>query len=58
MNDRLTDNPTVINAMQRHRSIRRYRPDSIPDELLQQILEAGIRASSSGNMQAYSIIIT
>jgi nitroreductase len=41
-----------------HRSIRRYRPDPIPDETLNEILHAGTRASTSGNMQIYSIIVT
>jgi len=49
---------TVIEAMQRHRSIRAYKPDPVADELLNEILEAGVRASSSGNMQTYSIIVT
>lgn len=41
-----------------HRSIRRYKPDPVPDDLLEQALAAGLRASSSGNMQTYSIIVT
>lgn len=41
-----------------HRSIRRYRPDPVPDDVLRRVLEAGVRASSSGNMQAYSIVVT
>lgn len=41
-----------------HRSIRKYKPDSVPEELLNRVLEAGIRASSSGNMQSYSIIVS
>jgi nitroreductase len=49
---------TVIEAMHNHRSIRSYRPDPVPEELLTELLEAGIRASSSGNMQTYSIIVT
>jgi len=44
--------------MHRHRSIRKYKPDQVPDELIRTILAAGIRASSSGNMQTYSIIVT
>lgn len=48
----------VIDAIHSHRSIRRYKSDPIPDGLLDEILSAGIRASSSGNMQAYSIILT
>lgn len=48
----------IIEAIQRHRSIRQYRPDPVPEALLREILAAGIRASSSGNMQTYSIIVT
>jgi nitroreductase len=47
-----------FNLINNHRSIRRYRPDPVPDELLWQALAAGPRASSSGNMQTYSIIVT
>jgi nitroreductase len=49
---------SVIETIHQHRSIRKYKPDDIPQDLLQEILEAGIRASSSGNMQSYSIIVT
>lgn len=52
MNLELTD---VIHG---HRSIRKYEDREISQELLDEILEAGIRASSSGNMQSYSIIVT
>ncbi|WP_374688940.1 nitroreductase family protein [Promineifilum sp.] len=48
----------TIDAIHHHRSIRRYRPDLVPDDLLTEILAAGVRASSSGNMQSYSIIVT
>jgi len=41
-----------------HRSIREFRPDAVPDALLAEILHAATRASSSGNMQTYSIIVT
>jgi len=41
-----------------HRSIRRYRPDPVPPDVLSQILEAGTRASTTGNMQVYSMIVT
>ena len=49
---------TTIKQIHAHRSIRKYKPDLIPGDLLTKILEAGIRASSSGNMQTYSIIVT
>ena len=48
----------TLDLIHRHRSIRRYRPDPVPDDLLTELLEAGTRASSSGNMQSYSIIVT
>jgi nitroreductase len=41
-----------------HRSIRKYKPDPVPEPVLARILEAASRASSSGNMQPYSIIVT
>ena len=41
-----------------HRSIRKYKPEPISDDTLRQILEAGIAASNTGNMQVYSMIVT
>lgn len=41
-----------------HRSIREYEDREVSQDLLDKILEAGIRATSSGNMQTYSIIVT
>ena len=49
---------TVIDQIHQHRSIRKYKPDPVPDQILSEILEAGIRTSSSGNMQTYSIIVS
>ncbi len=41
-----------------HRSIRKYKSDEISEGLLMRILEAGSRASTTGNMQLYSIIVS
>ncbi|MDA3929576.1 MAG: nitroreductase family protein [Prolixibacteraceae bacterium] len=41
-----------------HRSIRKYKDRVISDQLLHEIIEAGCRASTTGNMQVYSIINT
>ena len=41
-----------------HRSIRSYKPDPVDESLLTEVLSAGVRASSSGNMQTFSIIVT
>ena len=48
----------LIEEINKHRSIRSYKPDPVPEDLLATILDAGIHASSSGNMQTYSIIVT
>jgi nitroreductase len=48
----------MINTLLNHVSIRKYQDKPVPSELLQSVLEAGIRASTTGNMQVYSIIAT
>ena len=42
----------------KHRSIRRFRPTPIPEEVLTECLEAASRASTCGNMQLYSLVVT
>lgn len=48
----------MINTIFKHRSIRKFRSTAIPEEVLNEILEAGTRASTCGNMQLYSLIVT
>lgn len=48
----------MIKEIKDHRSIRKFKDESIAPEVLQTILEAAIRASTCGNMQCYSIIVT
>lgn len=48
----------LLEAIRQHRSIRKYRPDPVPESLLTELLETGLRASSSGNMQAFSVVVT
>lgn len=45
-------------SLGKHRSIRKFRPDPISPEVLKDILEAASRASTTGNMQLYSLIVT
>ena len=40
------------------RTIRKYAQRDIDNELLERLLMAGTRASTTGNMQVYSIIVT
>jgi len=44
---------TVMEAIQRRRSIRQFKPDPVPDELINQMLEAARLAPSGGNRQPW-----
>ena len=46
------------NVLLKHRSIRKYRSTPIPEEVLHECLEAAARASTCGNMQLYSLVVT
>lgn len=48
----------MIPVISNHKSIRKYKTTQIPDEILNEILTAGTRASNTGNMQLYSIVVT
>ncbi len=48
----------MINTILNHKSIRKYSEKKIEKNILNRILQAGIRASNTGNMQAYAIIVT
>jgi FMN reductase (NADPH) len=49
---------TTIDLIYQHGSVRHFRPDPVSRELVQEIVAAGQRASSSSNLQAYSVIAT
>jgi len=38
-------------------SVRRFKPDPIPDDVVKEILEAGVRAPSAGNEQQWFFIV-
>lgn len=44
---------TVMEAIQKRRSIRKFKPDPVPDELIDQILEAARLAPSGTNRQPW-----
>ena len=48
----------MASSIKQHRSIRKYKNTPIQKELLSEILSSGTRASTTGNMQVYSIIAT
>jgi nitroreductase len=48
----------AIDTLLDHRSVRKYKNENIDDDVLQKVLLAGCRASTTGNMQVYSIVNT
>lgn len=48
----------MIETILNHRTIRKYKTTEIEQKVLEQILEAGSRASTTGNMQLYSMVVT
>lgn len=49
------DNP-VLQAMLQRRSVRKYKPDPVPDELLEAVVRAGQQAPFAS--QLYSVLLT
>jgi nitroreductase len=47
----------LFEAIRARRSIRKYRPEAIPDEKLQMILEATRLAPSAGNRQPWHFVL-
>lgn len=46
----------VIGLLQGHRSIRKFKPDEVSEEALEAIVRSAQMASTSSNVQAYSVI--
>ncbi|MDO9348379.1 MAG: nitroreductase family protein, partial [Anaerolineales bacterium] len=49
------NNPT-LDLIHRHASVRRYKPDPLPVPVIETVIAAGQRASTSSNLQAYSVV--
>ncbi len=48
----------LLDSMKNRRSVRQYTDQDIPESLLNELLEIASRASNTGNMQLYSVVIT
>ncbi|MDX2443118.1 MAG: nitroreductase family protein [Bacteroidales bacterium] len=48
----------MIDTISNHRSIRTYKSNPIEEKVLENILTAGTRASTTGTMQVYSMVVT
>jgi nitroreductase len=47
----------LFEAIHSARSIRRLKPDPVPEELITAILDAAIRAPSGGNAQSWAFVV-
>jgi len=47
----------TLEIMASHASVRKFKDTDIPDDLLNSVIQAARQASTSSNLQAYSIII-
>ena len=48
----------MIECMKKRRTIRQYTEQEIPENLLNELFEIASRASNTGNMQLYSVVVT
>ncbi len=47
----------LVEAIHTQRAIRRFKPDAVPDDLIQKVLEAAVRAPSGGNRQPWVFMV-
>jgi nitroreductase len=47
----------VFEAIHTARSLRRLKPDPVPDALITQVLDAAVRAPSAGNAQNWAFVV-
>src|SRR5437667_2652901 len=47
----------LFEAIYSARSIRRLKPDPVPEELITRVLDAAIRAPSGGNAQSWAFLV-
>lgn len=48
----------TIQMIHQHGSVRHYKSDPVPNEMIETIVAAGQRASTSSNLQMYSVVVT
>src|SRR5258708_37964282 len=47
----------LFEAIYSARSLRRFKPDPVPDEVITKVLDAAIRAPSGSNEQSWGVVI-
>ncbi len=48
----------MLDTIFKHRTIRKYKSTPVDESILEEILKAGTRASTTGNAQVYSMVVT
>lgn len=48
----------MLDFLKQRRTIRQYTDKAIPADLMTELLEAATQSSNTGNMQAYSVVVT
>jgi nitroreductase len=48
---------SVLEAIHERRSIRSYKPDPVPRELIEKVIQAGNMAPSAGNLQPWRFVV-
>ena len=57
MPEDIADTANLFEIIRTTRSMRRLKPDPVPNELIRKILEAGVCAPSGGNMQRWQFLV-
>ncbi|GGZ49177.1 MULTISPECIES: nitroreductase family protein [Streptomyces] len=49
--------PALFDTMSTMRAMRRLKPDPVPEELVEQLIQAAVWGPSGGNMQCYEYVV-
>ncbi|MET7871377.1 nitroreductase family protein [Streptomyces cyaneofuscatus] len=49
--------PALFDTMSTMRAMRRLKPDAVPDETIDQLIQAAVWGPSGGNMQCYEYVV-
>ncbi len=53
----MTENTDLFHILYTCRSMRRLKPDPVPEELIYKVIEAGTQAPSGGGVQAWRFVV-
>ena len=53
----MSSDMSLMEALSTNRAIRRFRPEPVPDEAIERVLDAAIRAPTGGNRQNWRFLV-